>query len=121
MRFEKYADSCGRLHYILPDFDECSANTHSCNINAACNNTMGSYACACKAGYSGDGRTCPVSRFELFLKVIYIRRKEIISLILESWFTRVLTKKVFGRSDNNNDNNSGTSNHYYFTIIYLVE
>ena len=62
-----------------------------------------------------------VSRFELFLNVISIRRKEIVSLILESWFTRVQTKKVFGRSDNNNDNHSGTSNHYYFTIIYLVE
>ena len=40
------------------------------------------------------------------------------SLIPESWFTRVQKKKVFGRSDNNNDNNN---DHYYFTIIYLVE
>jgi len=28
------------------------------------------------------------------------------SLIPESWFTRVQKKKVFGRSDNNNDNNN---------------
>ena len=40
------------------DVDECSANSHSCDINAVCSNTLGSYACACKAGYSGDGKTC---------------------------------------------------------------
>ncbi|CAH3188037.1 unnamed protein product [Porites lobata] len=40
------------------DIDECSANTHSCDVNAMCSNTLGSYACSCKAGYSGDGRTC---------------------------------------------------------------
>ncbi|CAH3190637.1 unnamed protein product [Porites lobata] len=47
-----------KLHYILPDIDECSSNAHSCGVNAVCNNTVGSYACACKAGYSGDGRKC---------------------------------------------------------------
>ena len=40
------------------DIDECSTNSHSCDANAVCNNTVGSYACACKAGYTGDGRTC---------------------------------------------------------------
>ena len=40
------------------DIDECSTNSHSCDANAVCNNTVGSYVCACKAGYTGDGRTC---------------------------------------------------------------
>ena len=40
------------------DIDECSTNSHSCDANAVCNNTVGSYACACKAGYTGEGRTC---------------------------------------------------------------
>ena len=40
------------------DTDECSSNSHSCDINAVCTNTPGSYSCACVAGYSGDGRTC---------------------------------------------------------------
>ena len=40
------------------DIDECSANSHSCDIKAVCSNTVGSYACACKAGFTGDGKTC---------------------------------------------------------------
>ena len=44
--------------FLYPDIDECSANTHSCDVNAMCSNTLGSYACACKVGYSGDGRKC---------------------------------------------------------------
>lgn len=44
--------------FNLSDTDECSSNSHSCDINAVCANTPGSYSCACAAGYSGDGRTC---------------------------------------------------------------
>ena len=43
---------------IVPDFDECKTSTHSCDDNAACKNTVGSYTCSCKSGYSGDGKTC---------------------------------------------------------------
>ncbi|CAH3182494.1 unnamed protein product [Porites lobata] len=40
------------------DIDECSTNSHSLDVNAMCSNTVGSYACACKAGFTGDGKTC---------------------------------------------------------------
>ena len=40
---------------FVPDIDECSSNSHSCDANAVCNNTRGSYNCSCKPGFSGDG------------------------------------------------------------------
>ena len=39
------------------DIDECSAND-SCDQNATCKNTIGSYDCTCNIGYDGDGKTC---------------------------------------------------------------
>ena len=45
-------------HYIFLDIDECSTNSHSCDTNAVCSNTDGSYTCPCNSGYSGDGKTC---------------------------------------------------------------
>ena len=36
--------------------NECS--NCSCDVNANCTNEIGSYRCSCKAGFTGDGRTC---------------------------------------------------------------
>ncbi len=43
---------------VCSDVDECAANVDNCSANATCTNTMGSFACACNAGYTGDGVTC---------------------------------------------------------------
>ena len=45
-------------HHSLPDVDECTAGTDSCQHN--CVNTVGSYTCTCNSGYSlnGDGQSC---------------------------------------------------------------
>ncbi|XP_044182458.1 uncharacterized protein LOC114967149 [Acropora millepora] len=40
------------------DVDECTAFPNICGANADCRNTDGSYICNCKAGYTGDGKTC---------------------------------------------------------------
>ena len=40
------------------DIDECTNETDSCDDNAMCTNTMGSYSCSCLFGYSGDGEMC---------------------------------------------------------------
>lgn len=46
------------VHCCVSDLDECSNGTHMCSNNADCHNTMGSYRCACKEGFSGDGFYC---------------------------------------------------------------
>ena len=47
------------MHDIsLIDVDECAKETDDCSAAAICKNTHGSYDCACKPGYSGDGWSC---------------------------------------------------------------
>ena len=44
------------VSFSILDVDECSNNT--CHSNATCNNTIGSFHCTCKKGFTGDGRNC---------------------------------------------------------------
>lgn len=52
------AGTCRTRTFCVSDLDECSNGTHKCNNNAECHNTMGSYRCTCKDGFSGDGFYC---------------------------------------------------------------
>ena len=38
------------------DIDECISSL--CHTNAMCKNTIGSYICKCKEGFTGDGTNC---------------------------------------------------------------
>ena len=49
--FDDRAQSC-------IDVDECTVMRNSCAAHADCVNTAGSYTCACRPGYEGDGRQC---------------------------------------------------------------
>ncbi|XP_041359103.1 sushi, von Willebrand factor type A, EGF and pentraxin domain-containing protein 1-like isoform X2 [Gigantopelta aegis] len=40
------------------DVNECRTGESTCDTNADCKNTPGSYTCICRDGYTGDGRTC---------------------------------------------------------------
>eukprot|EP00795_Rhopilema_esculentum_P002768 gene2768-991_t len=40
------------------DVDECSNGLHQCSLNATCTNSIGSYNCQCKLGFSGNGLHC---------------------------------------------------------------
>ena len=43
---------------VISDIDECVTDAHDCLKDIAdCFNTLGSYTCACKHGYYGDGKT----------------------------------------------------------------
>ena len=46
------------LIFFLLDVDECSADSNTCDDNADCLNTEGSYSCRCKSGFTGNGTTC---------------------------------------------------------------
>ncbi|XP_073250982.1 uncharacterized protein [Porites lutea] len=50
-------DNCYN-YTCFTDLDECTTNSHICDVNAVCQNTAGSHTCSCKAGYTGNGKTC---------------------------------------------------------------
>ncbi len=45
---------------ICTDINECTLGTDSCDINATCTNTTGSFTCTCNSGFFGNGVTCTV-------------------------------------------------------------
>lgn len=47
---------------LLPDIDECERNI-SCPAYARCVNNDGSYHCQCNDGFSGDGSTNCVGKY----------------------------------------------------------
>ena len=50
-----HARHCG---FLSIDIHMCSENTTSCDENADCVDTEGSYECVCRTGYIGDGFLC---------------------------------------------------------------
>ena len=40
------------------DINECETNNGGCDSNAICTNSQGSFNCACKFGFLGDGMNC---------------------------------------------------------------
>ena len=44
----------------LSDIDECALDEDDCDVNADCNNTIGSFGCQCHTGFNGTGTTCGI-------------------------------------------------------------
>lgn len=83
-------------HYpFLKDVDECSASVSACDVNAICQNTIGSYQCSCVNGYAGGGKTCHGKRTVNYKPVSFEERKEGVGqkTLLISVF------KLFGRTE----------------------
>ena len=47
------------------DIDECNLGIHDCAEDAMCTDSDGSYTCTCNAGYTGDGKTCTSTYFNM--------------------------------------------------------
>ena len=43
---------------MISDIDECASSAHNCDSSATCTNTVGSFTCACNAGFYGNGTSC---------------------------------------------------------------
>ena len=52
------------LVFVL-DINECRGD-NDCDVNANCTNTEGSFTCACRSGYKGDGKTCKGNKLVLY-------------------------------------------------------
>ena len=55
-----FINHCCVPHYNFSytDTDECAEDSHICDENATCINTIGTFKCECNNGYIGDGKTC---------------------------------------------------------------
>ena len=53
------------------DVNECDNGTHGCNPElGTCENTIGSFTCHCKPGFTGDGKNC--SGTVIFIATSYL-------------------------------------------------
>ena len=48
------------------DIDECTGSNNDCDDNAYCSNTVGSYNCTCKEGFTGNGHSCSGKKKKTF-------------------------------------------------------
>ena len=53
------------------DVDECTLNLDDCHDQAMCNNTPGSFSCACNTGWTGNGTVCEGTSTKHIVKNIF--------------------------------------------------
>ena len=47
-----------KLFFVDLDTNDCTEGKHDCDLNAECNNTLGSCKCTCKDGCKRNGANC---------------------------------------------------------------
>ena len=56
----------------IVDVDECDDGYHNCHSEATCTNTVGSFTCSCKKGYTGDGILCEGNEILKYLSTMQV-------------------------------------------------
>ncbi|TKR60674.1 hypothetical protein L596_027886 [Steinernema carpocapsae] len=56
--FSAVADAAVQVGFSCVDLDECARGDHNCDRNAECRNLPGTFECACRDGFYGDGYFC---------------------------------------------------------------
>ena len=64
---------------VSTDVDECALNEHTCNVNANCTDTDGSFNCTCREGFEGDGFSCTGDNYFKSITIIFYRAHNLVS------------------------------------------
>ena len=58
--------SAAQPYFFFLDVDDCTEMIDNCDVNAHCNNTVGSFSCTCNSGFTGNGTTC-AGKYDYFV------------------------------------------------------
>ena len=50
---------------LIADINECAEDLDDCHPDADCTNTIGSYQCRCRPGFTGNGRQCQLAQMDV--------------------------------------------------------
>lgn len=62
--------------FVIVDINECSVLGPVCDVNAKCENIIGSYLCSCKSGFFGNGKTCTGEKEDSIRKLALFNLKD---------------------------------------------
>ena len=76
--------------------DECALSGSQCHSNATCNNTGGTFHCACRNGFSGNGVMCTGTKtFKDYAVLEFILEKTLTGNIFQDNFSFVICQYFF--------------------------
>ncbi len=103
---------------VCKDVNECTLGTSDCHQNAACTNTNGSFSCACKRGYFGDG-LLDCSDGSLKRCVATIEIEMVTAIGNNCWAVLDNNTALGGGKPFYCDKDAGTQNDLYFRVFWL--